>query len=82
MAFLWYHSFPDPLYLVILQFNLMKDRGTRIIIYNLWEDDQGLLELDFTSDRHVCFFFYQALYVPAIFSNRLSFSSYKLILMM
>lgn len=35
----------------------MKDQGTRIIIYNLWEDGQGLLELDFDSDIHVstCF---------------------------
>jgi hypothetical protein len=32
----------------------MSDHGTRIIIYNLWEDDQGLLELDFDSDPHVC----------------------------
>lgn len=34
------------------QFNNMKDQGTRIIIYNLWEDGQGLLELDFDSDKH------------------------------
>ncbi|KAK1389655.1 Protein MICRORCHIDIA 4 [Heracleum sosnowskyi] len=34
------------------QFNHMKDQGTRIIIYNLWEDGQGLLELDFDSDKH------------------------------
>lgn len=34
------------------QFNQMKDHGTRIIIYNLWEDDQGLLELDFDSEKH------------------------------
>ncbi|XP_017258486.1 protein MICRORCHIDIA 7 [Daucus carota subsp. sativus] len=34
------------------QFNQMKDQGTRIIIYNLWEDGQGLLELDFDSDQH------------------------------
>lgn len=33
----------------------MSDHGTRIIIYNLWEDDQGLLELDFDSDPHVCY---------------------------
>ncbi|KAE8703504.1 putative calmodulin binding protein [Hibiscus syriacus] len=33
------------------QLNLMKDHGTRIIIYNLWEDDQGLLELDFHTDQ-------------------------------
>jgi hypothetical protein len=37
-----------------LQFKLMSDHGTRIIIYNLWEDDQGMLELDFDSDPHVC----------------------------
>ncbi|XP_021775820.1 protein MICRORCHIDIA 7-like [Chenopodium quinoa] len=37
---------------LLQQFNLMKDHGTRIIIYNLWEDDQGLLELDFNSDPH------------------------------
>lgn len=32
----------------------MKDQGTRVIIYNLWEDDQGQLELDFDADPHVC----------------------------
>lgn len=32
----------------------MKDHGTRVIIYNLWEDDQGQLELDFDEDPHVC----------------------------
>lgn len=32
----------------------MKDQGTRVIIYNLWEDDQGQLELDFDVDPHVC----------------------------
>lgn len=35
------------------QFYMMKDHGTRIIIYNLWEDDQGQLELDFDTDPHV-----------------------------
>ncbi|KAG0525295.1 hypothetical protein BDA96_06G043400 [Sorghum bicolor] len=34
------------------QFSSMKDRGTRIIIYNLWEDDQGDLELDFDAEVH------------------------------
>ncbi|GAB4845779.1 Protein MICRORCHIDIA 4 [Ancistrocladus abbreviatus] len=37
---------------LLQQFNLMKDHGTRIIIYNLWEDDQGELELDFDSDPY------------------------------
>ncbi|XP_038889923.1 protein MICRORCHIDIA 7-like [Benincasa hispida] len=34
------------------QFNFLKDHGTRIIIYNLWEDDEGHLELDFDADSH------------------------------
>ncbi|KAK3406497.1 hypothetical protein EUGRSUZ_K02700 [Eucalyptus grandis] len=34
------------------QFSLMGDNGTRIIIYNLWEDDQGFLELDFDADPY------------------------------
>ncbi|KAI3435265.1 Morc6_S5 domain-containing protein [Psidium guajava] len=37
---------------LIEQFSLMGDHGTRIIIYNLWEDDQGFLELDFDADPH------------------------------
>ncbi|XP_065872876.1 protein MICRORCHIDIA 7 [Euphorbia lathyris] len=37
---------------LLRQFTMMSDHGTRIIIYNLWEDDQGLLELDFDSDAH------------------------------
>ncbi|KAF7834027.1 protein MICRORCHIDIA 7-like [Senna tora] len=37
---------------LLRQFNMMKDQGTRIIIYNLWEDDQGQLELDFDEDPH------------------------------
>ncbi|KAH1235557.1 Protein MICRORCHIDIA 4 [Glycine max] len=37
---------------LLLQFNLVKDHGTRVIIYNLWEDDQGQLELDFDEDPH------------------------------
>ncbi|MCO5570079.1 hypothetical protein L7F22_023793 [Adiantum nelumboides] len=32
-------------------FKGMKKQGTKIIIYNLWEDDQGQLELDFDSNR-------------------------------
>ena len=41
----------------------MKDRGTRIIIYNLWEDDHGLLELDFDADPHVCVFVSQCMWI-------------------
>lgn len=41
-------------WLFILQFSSIKEQGTRIIIYNLWEDDEGHLELDFDEDIHVC----------------------------
>ncbi|VVB14317.1 unnamed protein product [Arabis nemorensis] len=34
------------------QFDLVGDQGTRIVIYNLWEDDEGKLELDFDTDSH------------------------------
>ncbi|XP_050376689.1 protein MICRORCHIDIA 7 [Argentina anserina] len=34
------------------QFYMMKNQGTRVIIYNLWEDDEGQLELDFDADRY------------------------------
>ncbi|KAL5543842.1 hypothetical protein UlMin_007626 [Ulmus minor] len=34
------------------QFSTINEHGTRIIIYNLWEDDQGHLELDFDADPH------------------------------
>ncbi|KAH9774140.1 protein MICRORCHIDIA 7 [Citrus sinensis] len=34
------------------QFNFMEDQGTHIVIYNLWEDDEGKLEMDFDSDPH------------------------------
>ncbi|XP_020539059.1 protein MICRORCHIDIA 7 [Jatropha curcas] len=34
------------------QFEFLEDQGTRIIIYNLWEDDEGNLELDFDTNPH------------------------------
>ncbi|KAI3836627.1 hypothetical protein MKW92_014975 [Papaver armeniacum] len=37
---------------LLQQFNLIKDQGTRIIIYNLWQDEAGDHELDFDSDVH------------------------------
>ncbi|KAI3820652.1 hypothetical protein L1987_08200 [Smallanthus sonchifolius] len=36
---------------LLKQFDHIKDQGTRIIIYNLWDDDQGQLELDFDADE-------------------------------
>ena len=41
-------------YLPNAQFYMMKNQGTRVIIYNLWEDDEGQLELDFDADPYVC----------------------------
>ncbi|GMN49311.1 hypothetical protein TIFTF001_018468 [Ficus carica] len=37
---------------LLQQFNSMKEYGTRIVIYNLWEDDEEQLELDFDVDSH------------------------------
>nr|POE44924.1 protein microrchidia 4 [Quercus suber] len=37
---------------LLKQFDSLKDHGTRIIIYNLWEDDEGQLELDLDTDPH------------------------------
>ncbi|EEF47422.1 zinc finger protein, putative [Ricinus communis] len=34
------------------QFNSLEDHGTRVIIYNLWEDEEGTMELDFDADPH------------------------------
>ncbi|KAJ0247993.1 hypothetical protein HA466_0163680 [Hirschfeldia incana] len=34
------------------QFCLLGEKGTRIVIYNLWDDDEGKLELDFDTDDH------------------------------
>lgn len=31
----------------------MKEHGTKIVLYNLWEDDQGQLELDIDTDPYV-----------------------------
>lgn len=38
---------------LFLQFDFIKNQGTCIIIYNLWEDDEGKLELDFETDPEV-----------------------------
>lgn len=37
---------------LLQQFDGMRQQGTRIILYNLWENDQGELELDFDTDAH------------------------------
>ncbi|XP_069152674.1 protein MICRORCHIDIA 7-like [Solanum lycopersicum] len=37
---------------LFLQFELLDNQGTRIIIYNLWEDEKGETELDFDTDPH------------------------------
>lgn len=35
------------------QFNEIGHHGTRIILYNLWFNNNGVLELDFDSDKFV-----------------------------
>jgi len=52
--------------LLLLQFVGMKDHGTKIVLYNLWEDDQGQLELDFETDPYVssCSFLLVNIVIP------------------
>ncbi|KQJ99443.1 protein MICRORCHIDIA 7 isoform X2 [Brachypodium distachyon] len=35
---------------LLQEFSAINEQGTRIVIYNLWEDEQGQLELDFDAD--------------------------------
>ncbi|KAG2650868.1 protein MICRORCHIDIA 7-like [Panicum virgatum] len=37
---------------LIQEFGSIGEQGTRIVIYNLWEDDEGELELDFDADAN------------------------------
>ncbi|XP_076946385.1 protein MICRORCHIDIA 7-like [Bidens hawaiensis] len=36
---------------LLQQFEFLKDQGTRIVIYSLWEDEEGQLELDFDTNK-------------------------------
>ncbi|XP_066327357.1 protein MICRORCHIDIA 7-like isoform X3 [Miscanthus floridulus] len=38
--------------IIVPMFGSIGEQGTRIIIYNLWEDDEGELELDFDADAN------------------------------
>jgi hypothetical protein len=40
---------------VVLQFDDIGRHGTKVIIFNLWRDDDDDLELDFDTDPHVLF---------------------------
>ena len=52
----WYHFFCQP-YLRGFQFDVQFDdisyHGTKVIVYNLWLNDEGTMELDFDSDPEV-----------------------------
>ncbi|KAF3787229.1 MICRORCHIDIA 7 protein [Nymphaea thermarum] len=37
---------------LLQEISLLQDQGTRIVIYNLWEDDLGELELDSDTDQY------------------------------
>jgi hypothetical protein len=44
-----------------VQFDGIGDHGTKIIVYNLWHNDDGNMELDFSSDPKVSFVLYSLL---------------------
>jgi hypothetical protein len=41
-----------------MQFDNMGSHGTKVIVYNLWFNDEGITELDFDTDPKVVFLFY------------------------
>lgn len=43
------------------QFNDIGPRGSKIIIFNLWFNDDGNMELDFETDPEVSTFLYSSL---------------------
>lgn len=49
----------DSLYSSLLQFDNMGSHGTKVIVYNLWLNDEGITELNFDTDPKVVFLFYQ-----------------------
>lgn len=38
---------------ILVQFDDIGSRGTKVIIYNLWLNDDGIVELDFDTDPEV-----------------------------
>ena len=40
----------------VLQFDDVGRHGTKVIIFNLWRDEDDALELDFDTDPHVLFY--------------------------
>jgi hypothetical protein len=46
----------DILFFTLWQFDGIGYHGTKIIIFNLWFNDDGNLELDFDTDPEVVFF--------------------------
>jgi hypothetical protein len=42
---------------LIHQFEDIGRHGTKIIIYNLWLNDEGIYELSFDDDEEVCCFY-------------------------
>jgi hypothetical protein len=39
---------------ICIQFQDVGSHGTKVVVYNLWMNDDGLLELDFEDDDEVC----------------------------
>ena len=41
-------------FLLLIQFDDIGEHGTKVIVFNLWFNDDGDMELDFNSDGKVC----------------------------
>lgn len=42
-------------HIVLLQFEDIGPHGTKVIVYNLWLNDEGIYELSFDDDYEVCY---------------------------
>lgn len=52
------------------QFEDIGSHGTKVILYNLWLNDEGIYELSFDDDDEVCFYLYGGLW------NAISFAEF------
>lgn len=53
-------------YSSLMQFQNMGSYGTKVVVYNLWFNDEGITELDFDTDPEVVFLFYWLSFQPCV----------------
>lgn len=64
-----YYYLLTPTLSSVVQCDDVGHHGTKILVYNLWHNDEGKMELDFESDPEVC------IYSLWSFDDRMCFST-------